>query len=272
MGPNFISVLAWCHQTMKIYGSHVTALRAFFWSPDCPKVIAMSILQKELGWKFNKTSDQSMSRDHDDETGALRVDSLDTRGSHHQVALGIIEEEEGPKSDADLGEDAFGGLPDGGPDYVWNTNYDPAAETALSQYKKTVMPFKPIQGPLETKLHSRSSKVMCTNPNAIGHAHKSLVALHLAALREWTDYWNSHNMEIPRPIPPSYMVKVQGNQGTGNTFITCTTRNMTRIVICAVYYDMVTVTTGVAADLICGETHIRGYIIPTKEEGICSSF
>jgi hypothetical protein len=92
------------------------------------------------------------------------------------------------------------------------------------------------------------------------------VALHLVALRELTDYWNIHNVEIPRPIPPFYTVKVQGNPGAGKKIIICTTRNMTRNVMRAMDYDMATVTTGVAADLICGETHIRGYTIPTQKK------
>jgi hypothetical protein len=58
---------------MTIDGSYFTALKAFRWSPECPNFIAMAILQKELGWKFNKTSDQSMSSDHSGETGDLRV-------------------------------------------------------------------------------------------------------------------------------------------------------------------------------------------------------
>jgi hypothetical protein len=97
-----------------------------------------------------------MSYDHNGETGALCVDSQVTQGSQHQSALGIIEEEEGPKNDADLGEETFRGLPDRGPYYVWNTNYDPSAETALAQYTQISMPFKPMQGPLAPKLHSRS--------------------------------------------------------------------------------------------------------------------
>jgi hypothetical protein len=102
--------------------------------------------------------------------------------------------------------------------------------------------------------------------NAIGHAQQFLVTLYLVAPREWTDYWNIHNMEIPRPITPSYTVKVQGNPGAGKTFMICTTPNMTRNVMGAMDYDMVTVTTGIAADLICGETHIRGYSIPTQKK------
>jgi hypothetical protein len=102
--------------------------------------------------------------------------------------------------------------------------------------------------------------------HAIGHAQKFLVALHLVALGAWTDYWNIHNMEIPRPIPPSYIVKVQGNPGAGKTFIICTTQNTSRNIMRAMDYDMANVTTGVVADLICGETHIRGYTIPTQKK------
>jgi hypothetical protein len=70
-------------------------------------------------------------------------------------------------------------------------------------------------------------------------------------------------MSIPRSNPSSYVAKIQGNPGAGNTFIVCTTRNMTMNVFGKMDYDMATVTTGVAADLMCGETHIRGYSTPT---------
>jgi hypothetical protein len=79
-------------ESMKIDGSYVTALKVFLSAPDCPKFIAIAILQKELGWKFNKPADQSMSRDHNEETGALCTESQVTESSEHQAALGIIEE------------------------------------------------------------------------------------------------------------------------------------------------------------------------------------
>jgi hypothetical protein len=41
---------------------------------------------------------------------------------------------------------------------------------------------------------------------------------------------------------------------------------MTWNVMRAMDYDMATVTIGVAAELICGETHIRGYTIPTQKK------
>jgi hypothetical protein len=125
-------------ETLKIDGSYVTAIKAFFLSPYFPKFITMAILQKELGWKFNKTDDHSISRDHNGENGgALHVDSQVTQGFQQQATLDIIEEEEGPENDVDLREETFCDLPDGGPDFVWNTNYDPVAETALTQYKET---------------------------------------------------------------------------------------------------------------------------------------
>jgi hypothetical protein len=254
-------------ESMKIDGSYVTDLKAFLSAPDCPNFIAMAILQKELGWKFNKTADQSMSRDHNGETGAVCTDSQVTEGSQHQAALDIMEEEEGPENVADLGGEAFRDLPDGGPYYVWNTNYDPSAETTLSQYHKK-------NYAVQTDARSNGAKTTFTlikgdvykPEHAIVHVQKFLVALHLVALRECTDYWNSQNMVIPRPIPPSYTLKVQGNPGDGKALIICTTRNMTPYVMRAMDYDMATVTTGVAADLICGETHIRGYTIPTQKK------
>jgi hypothetical protein len=74
-------------ESLKIDDSYVTALKAFLWSHDCPKLISMAILQKELGWKFDKSADLSMSRGHNGDTGALREDSQVTQGSNHQEAI-----------------------------------------------------------------------------------------------------------------------------------------------------------------------------------------
>jgi hypothetical protein len=76
-----------------------------------------------------------MSRGHNGETGALRLDSQVTEGSKHQAALGSIEHDKGPETDAYWGGARFCHLPDGGPAFVWNVNYDPSAETASAQYK-----------------------------------------------------------------------------------------------------------------------------------------
>jgi hypothetical protein len=73
-------------------------------------------------------------------------------------------------------------------------------------------------------------------------------------------------MSIPRSFPSSYVVKIHGNPGAGKTFILCTTCNTTRNVFGKMDYDMATVTTDVAADLICGETHIRSYLTPTQKK------
>jgi hypothetical protein len=70
-------------ETLKIDGSYVTALEVLLWSHDFQKFIAMAILQKELGWKFNKKDEQSMSRDYNGETGALCLDSQVTQGYQH---------------------------------------------------------------------------------------------------------------------------------------------------------------------------------------------
>jgi hypothetical protein len=147
---------------------------------------------------------------------------------------------------------------------VWNNDYDPAAESAMkksrlrfyarqtaAQVSGVDTPFALIKGDVYTPT------------NDIGHPQRLVIALHLVALREWTDYWDSCRMSFPRSIPSSYLVKIQGNHGAGKTFMLCTTHNMKRNVFGKMNYDMVTVTTGVASDLICGETHIRGYSTPT---------
>jgi hypothetical protein len=142
---------------------------------------------------------------------------------------------------------------------VLNNDYDPATETAMACYKSRLYAYQTAERTSDVEIPFVLIKGdVYTQENAIGHQQKLIIAVHLVALREWTDYWDIHCMSIPRSIPSSYVVNIQGNPGAGNTFILCTTHNITRNVFGKIDYDMVTVTTGVAADLICGETHISG--------------
>jgi hypothetical protein len=75
-----------------------------------------------------------MSRDHNGDPGALREYSQVTQGSNHQAVIDAAEEAD-TECNADLGGDAFSNLPDGGPDYVWNNDYDPAAKSAMKKYR-----------------------------------------------------------------------------------------------------------------------------------------
>jgi hypothetical protein len=71
---------------------YATAFKVFLWTPHGPKLISMAILQKELGWKSNKSADLSMSLDHNGDTGALREYSHITQGSNHQEVIEAAEE------------------------------------------------------------------------------------------------------------------------------------------------------------------------------------
>jgi hypothetical protein len=96
--------------------------------------------------------------------------------------------------------------------------------------------------------------------NAIGHQQK-ILSLYIWWLSGsgLTTGTAAAYIYITRLIPCSYVLKLQGNLGAGNTFILSTTCNITRNLFGKMDYDMVTVTTGFASELICGETHSRGY-------------
>jgi hypothetical protein len=166
-----------------------------------------------------------------------------------------------------MGEDVFINLSDGGPDCVWNNDYDPAADTIMKNYRLRLYAHQPAAqaSGVETQFALIQGDVH-TPTNAIGHHQRFVIAVHLVALPEWTDYWVSRCMSIPRSIPSSYVVKIQGNPGAGNTFILCTNHNITRNFFGKMDCYMVNGTTSVAADLVCGETHIRGYSTPTQKK------
>jgi hypothetical protein len=82
-----------------------------------------------------------------------------------------------------LGEDVFKNLPDGGPDYVWNNDYDPAAERAMKKYRlrfyarQTAAQASGVETPF-----TLIKGDVYTPTNSIGHQKRFVIALHLAAL------------------------------------------------------------------------------------------
>jgi hypothetical protein len=107
-----------------------------------------------------------MSRDHNGDTGALREDSQINQSSNHKEVIDAAEEAD-TECNADLGGDTFSNLPDGGPDYVWNNDYDTAAESAMKNIDYASMHIKPPLRPAVSKPHFPLSKVMHILPQTI---------------------------------------------------------------------------------------------------------
>ena len=65
-------------------------------------------------------------------------------------------------------------------------------------------------------------------------------------------------------LPESHHIRIQGNLGTGKTFVIKIMRNITKNVLKCNHYDEATAPTGVAASLIDDKTHFRGLRIPVS--------
>jgi hypothetical protein len=107
-----------------------------------------------------------------------------TQSSKHQEVIDVAEEAD-TECNADLGGDAFRNLPNGGPNYVWNNDYDPAAESAMKKYRlrfyacQTASQASGVETPF-----TLIKGDMYTPTNSIGHQQIFVIALHLVALRK----------------------------------------------------------------------------------------
>ena len=168
-------------------------------------------------------------------------------------------------------DEDFVGLFDGGPEHDWSITAHQNPEdvaTALPTYKKEF--YDKLK---EQRASGIAPPLQYIDPgtykpeNCSGNAQKTIVGLHLLAIKKWDAYHECEN-PLDQDTPPTYLVKVNGNPGSGKSFTICTTRNITRNYKKSMSSDMATAPTGCAADLIHGETHCRAYKIPVQKDKI----
>ena len=83
-------------------------------------------------------------------------------------------------------------------------------------------------------------------------------------MKMWKEYWDAANADstfTPQP-PPTFLVKVQGNPGTGKSFVIHTTCNITQQVMKTMGHDKATAPTGCATSLIDGEMDAWAFPCP----------
>jgi hypothetical protein len=260
----------WRETVNEVKGVHASfqeALISYMWHEDFPTMISVELLRRKLRWTFNASVDHGMAVDDRGHGEGLSLAS-DLCYSPHDMAAADFEQHDSGlhrECDADLQEADFDGLSDGGPDVDWNCQYLAHLETVADLYKKSFY----LQQQHEASAGRRTDPFVlldsdrCRPENAQGQAQKIIIALHLYVMKMWIEYWEANDQGSSMPQPPfSAFVKVQGNPGTGKSFIIRTTRNITRQLMKTMGHDKATAPTGCAASLIDGATDARAFPRP----------
>jgi hypothetical protein len=131
---------------------------------------------------------------------------------------------------ANLGDDDYVGLPDGGPSHDWSAmDYslcnETVAEDFKTQYYRTKTERLAASGAASSIPFEHFDPALYRPENCIGYSQKLLVAVHILQLMDWIQFWdslvaatNTEEARIP-PAPDSLEGKVQGYLGAGKTFI-----------------------------------------------------
>jgi hypothetical protein len=103
--------------------------------------------------------------------------------------------------------------------------------------------------------------------NCRGFAQKLLVGIALMQIKRFKSFMEHQDTTLQ--APESIFIYVQGNPGTGKTFVSRTILNIVRQCFKGMGFDLAIAPTGVAADLLKGKTHelslgilckLRGYV------------
>jgi hypothetical protein len=105
-----------------------------------PRRLLSEILQRKMKWKFSPEAGE----EHQDEDAPPPGTPSDERKNEEadefvaatEAAVQGANVIDGSEQDADLADDDFADLPDGGPDKDWSVNHDPSAETWLQNCAK----------------------------------------------------------------------------------------------------------------------------------------
>ena len=259
--------------------SFAAALEAYMGDSAFPKQHLVSIVRKKMRWQFNPEEGGAFGGDDPGSTPASQRE--DEEGADHEAAAAAAAEAadfygEGTEHEADLDEAAMAQLDDGGPGIDWTCGVTPQDRIShsewLEQYREAfysstanevVMPFV-LKEP--NKYHPRKAQ---------GQSQKAIVSLVLAHLKKWLEYEldvETNGLAGATLLPPpSLQLYVQGNPGTGKTFVIRCCRNICRVLTKRMDRDIASAPTGCAASLIDGETTVRSAKIPCSKKKFLAS-
>ena len=156
-------------------------------------------------------------------------------------------------------------LPDPDPSIVWNHSYQERGETFLNDLKDKY--YNSTEEATDTEGLNQPDLYSPTNANNEGQM--LAVASFLLHIKDWLHYFeylrdfpNATEDEVRSKLPKCIRVYIQGNPGTGKSFIIHTVSNMCLRLLKSVDQVLKMAPTGCASALINGKTINRGLYIP----------
>ena len=257
---------------LKINDSFVDALLHYLSHPDYPRQIWAEIIKakhnvkhiEEEGRQYSggvQTVPCSQSSDRSNEQNAQHASVNNAVG----IAAGL--DDDNNMADGDFGDSDFSSFPVIDPDRDWSRNYDPDAATWMNRYKAKY--YSNAQARVDDQPFAMDEEGKYRPENAKGHAQTLLIGMFLILYKRWLSYFDAvgsvSGVSTVEP-PPSLHCYVQGNPGTGKSYVIRTLNNCLRMITGAMDRVLNLAPTGCAASLIGGKTTNRGVKMPTGKK------
>ena len=279
------------YDELKVNGSFAEALAQHMWQPGFPRKIAVQIDRKRAKWDYDDAAGDGYG-DGDEDPVTSQASNRQNSVNDEAAGAAVMAADAGygldDENQGDLGNLDFANLPDGGPDLDWSVGYDANVVGRLGDHKTafyasqmadsraTVRAFfllfvlfgtclSLMSFFLRFSAHAQVGTGISLHEedkyrpeNCRGHAQKLLVGHHILVMRRWRE----HFAGATDVAPDSVFTYVQGNPGTGKSFVITTQHNITRAIMRHMGRDIATAPTGCAAALINGVTCCRALRYP----------
>jgi hypothetical protein len=212
------------HESLAGNGSVATNLEQVMNSKPFPPELLVDILRKKNSWAYQQSAlAESMDAQPDSTPSGRRTNTVFDEAAAMAAAFDVPTD--GDEQDAELTEDLFRLLPDGGEDYNWWSNTNEAGMSWLEDHKKAFYEDQ-LRAPTIAQPPTLHREDFYRPENAKGESQKVLIASLLLSLRRSHNFQHNHSNSAPGALPPSFRSYIQGNPGTGKSFIIHTMQNI----------------------------------------------
>ena len=180
------------------------------------------------------------------------------------VADGLLDDKSVDGEAIDFGDVDFP-LPD--PSIIWNSTFNPDARAYLHDLKK--MFYSTRGGSDNDKLGGEFREALYCPENAQGETQMLIIGAFLVHIRDWMRYFdfteanqNASEEEVEKLLPPCVRCYIQGNPGSGKSFVIHTISNILFNLLRSLKGLLKVAPTGCASALIHGCTTTRGNHVP----------
>ena len=264
---------------LKVNGKFVDALLEYLPHPDYPKPTWAEIIKAKHNVKHVDKEGQQYRGGSEAVPNTQTSERPNEQNEQHAAVLNAVGAEAGldyemddVMADGDLGESDFDSFPVIDPDRDWSCNYDPNASTWLDEHKKRYYGNQANNNnndnDNEPQVCTLDNETKYRPENAKGYAQKLLIGMFLMLYKRWLAYFDtvSADPSSPPAPPPSLHCYVQGNPGTGKSYVIRTLNNCVISISKRMDRVLNLAPTGCAASLINGKTTNRGVTMPTGKK------